>query len=764
MGSTDRQPYQFQKITDVPRLRDEPFTPDAEDDRRCAFVKHKWHSQDELLRRRDRQIEENVRMLLGQQWIVWSDMRGKYIDLSETLKDDERRWRHMPVMNRLFLWYVLMHARMTENPPVISWQAGPDRIDSQLAEVMDTVFKHVWTDVGMTEVLDRMFAWMIPSGRTFLKSRIDLTKGAPIKAEGPAELELLNSMGSPILGADGNPIRRRIEESVPHGPDGEPLGKLIDGQGFVPQEGAEAHIYTEGGIAVDVLTALEARGEWGPSPWHHKGWHCHRSLLTPEQFWEAYGVEVEPDIKGQQAEDVGVVWRLLHSTGLFGAADGKAGGEGMDGASSFVSVYEYWQRPGRFPGTERTDSSPGGRLLTVTGGNHVVRDGVRTAAFEFTSPIRCFDFVNLPGRSSGSSPQEQMNGPQRTRNRMHAQIFMHATRAANPTKVVDRGSGIQEGQLSNIPGEEVMVDRKGSTVMPIEYVATPSLGREVFDAADRLAHETDQLGSIAGTEGASPTEDASGELVKELRYNADRPIASPMRRAVFELARMGLDWKVMLPTVWDQEKIIAITGEDHIARTVAVWPELFEKGTVNASPAIESMLPEGRGERQQRVRMMYADGIYGMPGTPQAIHAYLEQARFPHMSQAHRPGGVDRTTAAQNVGKLLQGTPASEIPVFPWYDFQIHIWVVEQFMKSPEYLKVDPAQQQEFVVHRLILKEAQLQAAVEEMGQSLTLEAATASIQQGMTGAPAGGDPNKPAPGPGPDGQRRESVPLEETA
>lgn len=752
MAYATKTARRFNKPSEIPPLRQDPNAPDEYDQTRCEWVKGLWHAQDELLRQRDRQVEENIRMLLGQHWIVWSDLRQRFVNLSETLSDDERRWRHMPVLNRLFLWYVLYHARMTENPPVITWQPGPDRVDAMLAEVMDPVFKYLWRDAQMLEVLDRMFSWMIPSGRAFLKSRIDPNKGQPIQARGRAPLQLLDGSGSPILGADGQPIQREIDD-VPLDEEMNPLGRLTDEQGGHEFTG-DPFVFNEGGIAVDVVTCLEARGEWGAHiPWHDKSWHIHKTLVAPLQAWETLGVELEPDVRGTDAEDVGIFHRLVHGAGLFGAADNERHGDpGTE--QEYVTLYELWQRPGRTPGTQRAHGSPGGRLCIVTGGGKVIRDGVRTAPFPYTSPLRCFDFVNLPGRPQGTSPQEMLNGPVRTRNRLHGQIVGHATLVGNPVRILDRSTGIEEGQVRNVPGEEVVVDRSKSGNVPVmEYVAAPSLGRDVYEAADRLAQEFDQIGSIAGTEGAAPTEDSSGELVKELRFNADRPIGATMKRAVLELARMGEDWKAMVPTIWDQEKIIGIVGEDGIARTITVWPELFSEGTVNAEPEIESMLPEGRGERQQRMERFFAMGLWGDPTSPKAINTFLDLARFPHMSRATRPGGADMATAQQNVGKLLQGTPAMEIPVFEWYDHLIHQAVLEDYMKSPEYLKLDPLRMEEFALFRMMLIEAGSEAMLRQAARGAEMEAGAAA-----TALAAGEAAGLPAPTPEAGPQKRPAV------
>ncbi len=722
----------FTRVSDIPPLRLSTFEPDDHDEARADYAISLWKSQDNLLRQRDRQVEENIRMLLGQHWAVWSELKGRFVDLSEHLGTDEKKWRHMPVLNRLFIWYVLHHARMTENPPIIGFQAGPDRIDAQLAEVMDVVFKYIYREAGMIEVLDRLFSWMIPSGRAFLKSRIDRMKGEPILSRGSAKLQLLNPEGSPILGPDGQPIQREVND-VPFDPDGKPLARLTP-EGQVEGLDAEPHVFYEGAIAVDLLTCLEARGEWGANrPWHDKSWHMQLSLLTPLQAYEALGVELEPDIRGEQAESIGTFWRMLHGSGIFGAAEARTHTGTYEG-TEFVSLYELWQRPSRFKGMQRTKESPGGRLLQVTGGKVVLRDGPRFAPFRYTSPIRCFDFHKLPGRPQGSSPQEQINGPIRTRNRMAAQAINHATLVANPLRVLDRSQGLELGKVPNIPGAEVEVDRSKSKAPPVEYAAPGQLGTDVYRVSDMLTREIDEIGSIAGTSGEIPTEDASGELVKELRFNSDRPIASTMRAAVFEIGRIAEDWQVMVPVIWDQEKILSIVGEDQIARTVTVWPEMFQQGSVNVEPSVESMLPEGRGERQQRVYMLWRDGFFGNPQSPEAMNAFFENVRYPHVSRFTRPGGVDRTTAQQRVGMLLQDAPASSLPVYEWYDFATHINVLEQFMKSPEYVKQPPPIQQEMVVYRELLFEGAQYAAAKLIARQTALELATqASMQAAVT-------------------------------
>lgn len=707
--------------------REDPFTTedDGHDQARIDYVRWRWHSQNQLLRQRDRQIEQNIRMLAGQQWTVWSNLLGRWVDLRDYLKDTERRWRHMPVVNRLMHWFMLLHARMTENPPVITFQPSTgDRNDAQLAEVMDTVYKHLWREAEMSHVVDELMAWLIPCGTAYLQSRIDPFLGDPKQFQGQANLQLMGEDGQPALGIDGQPITREFS-GVPFNEKGEPMAQV--GPNGEMEKLSDPFVLYDGGLSVEVMPCIQVRGEWGETPWGKKGWHMKRLLLSPEEAWNQFGLEIEPTISAEEGEEGNISRRILKGGGFFGAASGRDAFRTSDAESvgGYVEVFELWERPSRLPGTQRTDEDAGGRLLTVAG-NHRVRDGQRNGPFPNTSPIRRFDFVKIPGRPSGTSPQEMMNGPQRTLNRVYAQILQNVTLIANPVQLIDEQSVNQE-QETNRPGSRVFANLQGLTQPPVQYVQVPTMGSDIWRTTAQLRSELDELGNIAGAEGTPPTADASGELVKELRFNSDRFVGPTLRRAVQEFARMAEDWKIMVPQMWDSSKMIRVAGDDIAPITITVSPDMFEQGTANAEPDVESMLPEGRGERQVRVRNMYADGLLGQPGTPGAVKAFLDLARFPHIGRAVRPGGVDRSTAEQNVAKLLLGTPAQQIPVFEWYALDVHVTILREFMASPEYLKQPTPIQSQFVQHRITLQMASLVQA-----QNLVAQQAAIAGQQAL--------------------------------
>jgi hypothetical protein len=704
------------------------FEPEPQyDGQRIEFQKRLWHSQDAMLRGRDRQIEENIRMLCGQQWTVWNEVLGKYVDITRYFSDEERRWRQMPVMNRLLLWYMLLHARMTENPPIVTFlPATSDRADAELAEVMDTVWKTIWRQADMNEVIDDLVAWMIPGGRAYLKNRIDPDMGDLVPLRAPGALRLLGPDGQPIMGEGGVPIERYLD-AAPYTRKGEPVAREItittDGQLVLPEPEYER----EGAIVVDALSGLEVRFQWGPGKFHRKAWHIHRTYSTPEDVYKNFGVEVEPEVFGDEADAIAELQRLHFGAGYYGQAGGREETAGLSNAAKegFVELFEGWYCPSDFDGMERTPDSPGGRLL-ITTRNRCLRDGARYAPFPHTSPIHAFDFVNVKGRPSGTSAQEMMNGPARSRNRFFGQVFQHTSLVANPIKMVDKATGLTEGMVPNRPGAEVFLNMQGITGDPIRYTRPPDLGSDVYRVLEMLTREMDDLGNIPGAEGRPPTADPSGELVKELRFNSDRFVAPTQRRLVIGLARLCEDWQVMLPLIWQDEKLLRVGGTESIAQTVMVQPDLFATGKVDIVPDLESMLPEGRGEREQRYWRWYQQGVFGQPGSPEANQLYLELSHFPHLNREALPGGVDRSTAEEENGKLVRGD--TSVPVLEVYDHAVHLMVHRRFMKSTQYLKLPLPVQEAFVQHTKQHEMALMLLQQQQLIQQLQMQSKMAAL------------------------------------
>lgn len=678
-------------------------------------------------------------MLSGQQYSLYHPVLGVWIDPTDFMSDEERRWRQRPVFNRILPWYIITHARMTENQPILTMIPGPDRIDAELAETMDIAQKTLWREIGMVDQLDRLASWLIVGGRAHLFSRIDTGKG-PMKAwVGEANLPIVDQFGQPIPDPEHETGFAHTDEpvqNVPFDKSGNPLMQMTpDG----PMQTGEPHAEPEGVLKVDVLSPLQVRGSWGPTPWHEKRIHQIMQYLTVEEVFDLTGQELEPEIRGSSG-DVGELERVLFGTGFYGAADSKLTPNlsSTQSTEGYVQVLSTWEAPCNY--LPETDDSPGGRVTIVTK-TKVLIDAARPAKFKYTSPLRTVEFVRIPGRM-GSTPQEAMNPVQRQYNEGYARIGEHVNLLSNPKTIIDSATKINAKNWTNEPGQAIKAARRAN-VKAVEYLEAPALGEDVYKLQEMLLKELTDLGNLSGTSGDPPTQDPSGELIKELRFNSDRFLGPTLKREVEELGRMIEDWQQLLPLIWDTDKILSYAGEDNVARTITVMPYMFQKGKINIVPDVESMLPEGRGERQAKVENMYDKGIFGQPGSPEARKQFLELANFPHLSRVAKVGGIDRTTADQENGMLLQGGDPKTIPCYEWYDHAVHLMVHENFMKSPEFKKQNPAIQTAFVFHRQAHKMAMQMQMLSAVTQQVKLTGA-ANAAAGAAGAPAGGGGGAP--------------------
>lgn len=722
-------------------LRAEPNAPDDMDARRSLLLKVGWGQQDDLLRQQQRQIEENVRMVSGQQHSVFHPGLGRWLDVSEWMSVEERRWRARPVFNMILPWFIITHARATENSPIVTFVPGPDRADSELAELLDILHKSLWFEANMEDVHDRLMTWVILAGRGHLLSRINPQAGQMRKWIGTDMVPVVDANDQPVPDDTGEPLSQ-MADGVPFDKAGTPLAKwrmTAPGQGELVPTGAP-HEEPIGSIEVDVLSPLQVRGSWGPDPWWKKRRHWIKSYHTPEEIYDLYGVDVPADTRGDVG-DVGELERILYGTGFYNAANGYLGDQTSAASTEgYVEVTQLWEAPCNYGGLEKEDESPGGRWLVGTKGGTILRDGVRPAAYPHTSPLNTFEFLRLPGRVGGTTPQEMLNHPQREINEGFGRVKEHVNLLSNPKAIIDQQFGLAVGKFNNRPGQNYMGQRRPG-VPAIEYLTAPPLGADVYKYQEMVMQAFDTIGFTAGANEPGTPGD-SGEKVKEVRFNTDRFLGPTMRRAAGEYGRMIENWQAMLPLVLDMETTINYAGDDNIGRTIVVYPEMFKDGKANVRPDVESMLPESRGEKQEKVFAFYLQGMFGLPGSPQALQKFWEVAHMPHLSRVAKPGGIHQTTAERENGKLLLGTPGQEIPVYEWYDDMVHLAVHENFMSSPEFNDLDDPIKEAFVIHRMGHKFNQAQKMAQQVAQA-------GAIQTAMGGGPDGGAGGGPA---GPEG------------
>lgn len=662
----------------TPPLR-ENNQPDGNDADRIAFVRDRWTEQDETYEVIERQVEEHIRMLAGRQWDVYSPVLRQFVDASRFMSDEERLWKQRPVMDYLRYWFMVTLSKVTENQPIVGFMPNnADEHSAMLAEVMDPIAKTLWDETEMPDRLMQAASWSLAAGEVYFITRPDFTNGETREMRGPAV------MPYPQDAEDAQDV---MIEDAPFGEDGEPLIELSQGEDGTMQstESGDAFVATKGTVRVDVASIFEVRAQPGAHiPWNEKSWVMQRWFLTPAEVNETYGVVVDPDITTIGDETTpGTLERMMFGNGHMGASRGDMAGQTNtvpdETIRKFVCGYTMWEKP--------CPDYPEGRMLVV-GANQVLYDGPRPFVTECAGPVRRVQFVPMPGRPIGSTPLETMVPLQKRYNRVHAQIAEHTNLCTNPILMISDQAGIDAEQFTARPGL-VITHSAGSGVRPGEWLSPPALGIDVWKHLGDLRDQLFTIGSITGNDGQNPAADASGELIQQLRYNADRPLA-PLTRSM-ELASAGVvqDWLAMLPSLWPFETVVHYAGDDNVLKAITVYPEMWD-GKVSARPVLESAAPESREKKQERVMALYQMGLFGNIQDPiqqqQAAKRALELSRFPEMTRAARPGGKHRMMAEHNLASLLRGVDPNELVLLPMYDLTVHIAVFDDFLSGPDYL------------------------------------------------------------------------------
>lgn len=726
-----------QRAPTYPALRESAFTADTLDSARLALVHDRWSAQDSVRLPFERQVEEHCRLLAGRQWDVWSESLGRFIDVSQLFTDVEKLWKQRPVVNYLAYWYLLTHARLTENPPIITFQpATADRRDAQLAQTLDTVYKTCWADAHVSEASDRLMAWVVAAGTGYLKSYPDDTKGEASPRVGPATVTLPHP-------ETGEPTEMELDGEVPYSASGEPQFEVQQDEegGLQAVPTADVEYEKDGQICVAVLNPVQVRGEWNAKPWAEKAWHIHRDYYAVAEVEGHWGVEVAPDTSTGTpgaGSGPGYLERLLFGGGYYGATErggaaaisGATDSSGLSGGSSgndpgFVRVDEYWERP--MPVNQMK-----GRHLVVTE-TKVLYDGPHPfPKMTGPSPIREFPFVGIPGRPAGTTPMEFLVPLQRQMNKGWAQAMEHQALMTNPMILADDSAGLDDEQFQAIPGAILHGGMRDGRPMVAPF-QPPTLSVDFWKTQEMVRDTLMFLGNVTGTEGDAPTEGASGELVSQLRANSDRFIGPTARHMVTEYARMADDWTAILSVLWTRPKLLLVAGEDNVPQTMAVEPQMWD-GNANAVPDVASMLPESRAAKQGRVMAAFTAGLFGPPLDPMTAEKVRPLMQFPNLNRDLQPGGVDAITANHALGKVLLGDDPNSIQIYEPYKLPVWLEVIGKYICAPEFLQNDEPIKAGVLQLYQNVKMAAAEQAMQQAGEQ-------AAIQAGALNAAAQNNP-----------------------
>lgn len=621
----------------------------------------------------ERQVEEAVRMLTNRQHDVYIDNLGMFVDLVEELYGEEEAWRRHPTFNFTAHAYDLALSKLTENMPTMrAMPRSADVKDAMLADLWSQVWGYIWDTSGMNLEFWKLYGWAIPTGRGVLKGFWDLSKGPIQDFRAPADI--------PLIGPDGTQYVRRFTDA-PYiiGPDGEPQVNLLgmDGNGM-PRFGPP-HRQRLGDLTYMAINPLALLLPPGPEPHYRKPWYTYEHFLTPEQIWDRFKIMVEPDeITG--SDDLMV--RLSYASQY---AD-RIGGWGTSLPDEKIlqnlcRVREHWRREV----VESDDPDLWYGRLTIATDTKVLSDGKNPYVVEGQQeraiiPFYIFDMPGFPFRHEGNGLFEFSNPINRAVNRLQGGMLDHAERLAHPQRIIAEGV-FEEDTDWNKPAQTLTAKLgllpQGRSAVEFEQMPDLPAGTEKVSAmlTDWLKMFTK---TNAGGEGAPVTQDASGELQREVRYDADRPWGLPRRVHSYEFGRMGEDAIDIYSVCQTDDRLVSIFGDDQAPVFLDLRKDMWV-GRVNVRPTLESQQLESRQDRINRVSQAFTLGLLD-PTNPSAVAAN-EILGQPDLLRVTRPGGRAYERVQREHLEMYLMAPA---PVLPEHD---HAFDLLEHMKQQQTLQ-----------------------------------------------------------------------------
>lgn len=624
-----------------------------------------WQSYRDLRSPWLRQVEENVRNLAGRQYDVWVPEMNEFLNLAQVFLPGDERWRRAPVFNWLAQqWYQLSLAKLTENIPILgAMPASSDAVDALTAAIFDPFFRYQWRQMGMPEKAFDLMGWVLTAGEVWGKLRWDPSKGPP--------------------------------SDFYQTPEGAPRQERL------------------GDLSCDILGPTTVLTPYGPESHYEKPWLMHEYLLDVEEAkarWPDCAADMQPDALDPR-DDLLV---RMNYTSFYGNSGSPGGGWGSwptaggIATRNLIRIRERWQRPNA--------DDPYGRLTIVTskclcedGINPYVEPGVHETA---VIPFFRFRKPGFPWRQEGSSDLENLIPIARARNRTIAGLLDFVDHNEQPPLFYDQDR-VPDDQVEKMNDVGARVGCTGDPRTAAAYLNTPQLPIGGKEMAQFLKQELETDGHAnIGSTGAAVTETASGELQREVRFDADRVWGAFLRLSSYEWERLGQMMLDICGCCMEDTRVLAIAGEDQALNFLTVQPQLLQ-GRINIYTLPESAVLETRQDKQQRIGQAFTMAASLLAASPALADQYLKSIGQPDIMRALTGANAAKLLAQRQVAEMVD--TGNLAPVLPEQDHATHIAVVTEFQQTMTYRDLPP---EKMVLIRIYRAQHELMGAQEMVQQA----------------------------------------------
>ena len=388
--------------------------------------------------------ERSMRMLDGDQWIVWTGEAGSGGQWNHLTVSKDNEYIPRPVTNIMFHCYQTLKGYFTKTKPTLTVAPNdPHSFEDKAAATLAELCVEAAADrLKEQENIEYADSVALGYGLVFKKDYWDPSAGEVIELP-PAPID-------PMMPVDPN----------------------------APPPGLEPETMPIGDVATSIVEPFRMAIDPLATDLHTARWLMEYSIQSLDWIKSTYGkmdegytglaetVKEEESLSGSMRR----FYQLKNSSGVKGDAMSRAGSSDQGGTelTNSAVVKEYYERP--------SANFIKGRLVVVANGVCLYAgespcDGPDAGDWH---PYSDFRWELVPGRYWPKGPMDAICELQKRLNSIDATIILTRKTMAIPQKLVPKGSGIAPGSWTGRPGQQIDYNQEAG--MP---TTVPSAGVDV---------------------------------------------------------------------------------------------------------------------------------------------------------------------------------------------------------------------------------------------------------------------------------------------
>ncbi len=253
---------------------------------------------------------------------------------------------------------------------------------------------------------------------------------------------------------------------------------------------------------------------------------------------------------------------------------------------------------------EQTAKYPNGRKIVICNGV-LCQDGPNDYD-DGEVPYERYPNYILPREYWGMSEVEQLEGPQKTFNKLVSFALDVLTLMGNPIWMIPSTSGVDEENLTNRPGLNVVYDGD----RPPTREQGVQLQPYVLQLADKMAEWFDSIGGSQDvTRGVQPTGVTAASAISTLQEAAQTRVRQKARNLDYFLQDIGRHWLSRTMQFRTVPELYRLTNNEGVQKYFKMHVEKFDRTTDQVDPMTGETVQVPTGEQGHKVTVQpYTEG------------------------------------------------------------------------------------------------------------------------------------------------------------